>query len=120
MPRDDWAKYARRDRARKAANSGDALHCDSRRSTRRRKPKRQRQRRGTCRACRNTRPLGREDICLACYKRLGAQVHAVAHKHSGPYPGTVLAAERVEAITGKQKPPRLESQRVGMTNNTLR
>jgi hypothetical protein len=67
------------------------------------KPKGQKAR---CRACRRVKHLGRENICLPCYKKHGSKVHQVAFKRSGPFSNARLAESRVTATVGTPKLPR--------------
>lgn len=85
MPKNDWAKYAARDKARQAIRSGDAIKISTKpKRHKKRRRKHQHQPKGTCRCCRGTRHLGRDDICLSCYKRLKHDVHLIALERSGP------------------------------------
>lgn len=105
MPKDDWAKYARQDRARSAVRDGSAIVIQpgKRRQKRRRKSQEPRGHKGICRCCGGKKRIGREDICLGCYKRFKHQVHAIANRESGPYRGTVRPQNGLQPTSGTLK-----------------
>lgn len=110
MPRDDWAKYASKDRGRRARLDGSGIVISKAGKRRRKKKKAGLARRSkksakiTCRCCGGKKFVGRENICTSCYKRFKHQVHAVALARSGPFQGgTVLPLIGLQPTTGTRQ-----------------
>jgi hypothetical protein len=78
MPRNDWEKLNRRDRGRKAVQDGSAYKVSGalpkkNRSTKKKPPKQ------LCRCCgKQRRDVGRDNICLRCYRVFRHKVHQIA------------------------------------------